>query len=112
MTAPRKKMIEPQKPRTDLLAREDRYATLLSRCRTTEAQDLIRRVYLDIDDWQKRSGKRVRARRARSGHKFLDAIERFVGDLLRASGDTTASGRIYHAIGKSKFVIRRAILTP
>jgi hypothetical protein len=104
MTAPRKKMIEPQKPRTDLLAREDRYATLLSRCRTTEAQDLIRRVYRDIDDWQKRSGKRVRARRARSGHKFLDAIERFVGDLLRArASDTNASGRIYHAIGKTKF---------
>jgi hypothetical protein len=33
----------------------------------------------------------------------VDAIERFVGDLLRARADNNASGRVYHALGKTAF---------
>jgi hypothetical protein len=39
----------------------------------------------------------------KSGAKFYEAIERFVGDLLRAKAGTMAPVRIYHAIGKSSF---------
>jgi hypothetical protein len=46
---------------------------------------------------------RVRKRRQLSGAKFFGAIERFVGDLLRAKAGTTAPALIFRPIGKSNF---------
>jgi hypothetical protein len=83
--------------------REDRYAALLSRCRTTPAHYLTRQVFVQIADWQRKSGERIRGFRAKSGSPFLDAVERFVGDLLRARADDNASGRVYRVIGKTAF---------
>jgi hypothetical protein len=60
-------------------------------------------VFAEIADWQQKKGKRIRKFRARSGSKFMDAVERFVGDLLRARGDNKSSGRIYHATGATTF---------
>jgi hypothetical protein len=50
-----------------------------------------------------RNAKRVRKRRSRRGVVYVDAIERFVGDLLRARADNSATGRIYHPLGKTSF---------
>jgi hypothetical protein len=83
--------------------REDRYATLLSWWRTAAAHELIYRLYHDIADWEKKSGKRVRWRLGGRGPVFISALCRFVGDLLRARADRNASGRIYHSLGKTKF---------
>jgi hypothetical protein len=83
--------------------REDRYAALLSWWRTAAAQNLIYGLYNDIARWEKESGKRVRQRQARRGVVFVDALCRFVGDLLRARAGRNASGRIYHALGKTSF---------
>jgi hypothetical protein len=77
---------------------EDRYEALLSQCRTRAAHDLIYRLFGQIADWQVKSGERLRKYRAKSGSTFADAIERFVGDLLRARADTSGSGRVYHAL--------------
>jgi hypothetical protein len=83
--------------------REDRYAALLSRCRTSAARILIEQVFGEVAAWQRRSGKRVRKFRAKSGQTYHVAIERFVGDLLRARGDNKSSGHIYHATGATTF---------
>lgn len=89
--------------REEMLAPEDRYAALLSRCRSSPARKLTFDLYNEIADWEQKTKRRVRRRRARSGVVFVDAIERFVGDLLRARGDSKASGLIYHATGKTSF---------
>jgi hypothetical protein len=57
----------------------------------------------DITAWEQQSGKRVYERRSRSGEIFSNAVERFVGDLLRAKADKNASGRVYRSIGKTSF---------
>ena len=69
---------------------KERYADLRSRARTAAAHQLIARIYDDIEELEQKAGSRVRKRRERSGAKFPDAIERFVGDLLRAKAGTTA----------------------
>jgi hypothetical protein len=81
------------KARAETLDRPDRYAALLSRCRSSAAQTLIRQVFGELAHWQRTTGKRVRKFRAKSGQPYHIAIERFVGDLLRASGDNNTSGR-------------------
>jgi hypothetical protein len=82
---------------------KERYADLHSRARTPAAQQLIARVRDDLEEREQRSHKRVYKRRAKSVAKFFEAVERFVGDLLRAKAGTTAPVRLYHAIGKSSF---------
>src|SRR4029077_6379429 len=84
-----------------LKSNPDRYAELLSRHRSPEAEKLIKQVFGEFAHWQRASGKGVRKLRAKSGQPYHDAIERFVGGLLRARADTTTSGRIYRATGKN-----------
>src|SRR5262245_55889186 len=81
--------------------REDRYADLLSRYRTPAGRDLIRQLFGEIAGWRRKSGKRKFG--AKSGQTFHVAVERFVGDLLRARAGENSSGRIYHSIGKTSF---------
>jgi hypothetical protein len=83
--------------------RPDRYAALLSRCRTSAAQDLIFRLYGEIADWETKTKKRVRRRLARTGVVFTEALERLVGDLLRARAANNGTGRVFHALGKTTF---------
>ena len=83
--------------------RQDRYADLRSRCRSSAASELVFQVYRDISDWEQKNGKRIRRRRAKSGVPFVDALRRFVGDLLRARTGKTSTGRIYRSTGKSSF---------
>lgn len=82
---------------------KERYADLHSRARTPAAHQLIARIRDALEELERHAQKRVHKRRAKSGAKFSEAIERFVGDLLRAKAGTTAPVRIYHAIGKSSF---------
>ena len=84
-------------------SRPDRYAALLSRSRTSAARQLILQVCSDITAWEQQSGKRVYKRRSRSREIFSNAVERFVGDLLRAKADKNASGRVYRSVGKTSF---------
>jgi hypothetical protein len=81
----------------------DRYAELRSRSRTPSASELIARICTDIEHHEQSVGRRVRKRRERSGAKFSEALERFVGDLLRARAGTNTTGRIYRPTGKSDF---------
>jgi hypothetical protein len=81
----------------------DRYAELRSRCRTPSASELIARICADIEHHEQSVGRRVRKRRERSGAKFSEALERFVGDLLRARVGTVTTGRIFRSVGKSSF---------
>jgi hypothetical protein len=83
--------------------RLDRYADLRSQARTRAAWDLISQVYWGIAEHEQTSGRRVLRRRARTGAKLDDAIQRFVGDLLRARTGTNATGRIYRPTGNSQF---------
>jgi hypothetical protein len=99
----RETLITVIKAREEMLDRPDRYAALLSRCRTSAAQTLIRQVFGELAAWQRESGKRRRKFRAKSGQTYHDAIERFIGDLLRAKADHNTSGRIYHALGRDDF---------
>jgi hypothetical protein len=81
----------------------DRYAELRSRSRTPAATELIARVCTDIEQHEQTVGNRVRRRRDRSSAKFSEALERLVGDLLRARAGTNATGRIFRAFGKTSF---------
>jgi hypothetical protein len=81
----------------------DRYADLRSRVRTQAAHALILQVYKDVAEHERTSGSRLRTRRARTGVRFTEALERFVGDLLRARAGTDTTGRIYRPTGKSDF---------
>jgi hypothetical protein len=98
LEAARDTLISVIKAREAALDRPDRYAALLSRCRSSEAANLVRQVFDDLAAWQRQSDKRLR-----KPETYHEAIERFVGDLLRASGDNNTSGRIYHAIGARTF---------
>jgi hypothetical protein len=81
----------------------DRYAELRSRSRTPAATELIARVCTDIEQNEQKTGSRVRQRRDRSSAKFTEALERLVGDLLRARSGTNTTGRIFRAVGKTSF---------
>jgi len=81
----------------------ERYADLRSRARTPEADKLIAFIRDGIELLEHKGGKRVRKRREKSGAKFSEAIERLVGDLLRARAGTSRAVRIYRAIGKMSF---------
>jgi len=81
----------------------DRYAALLSRALTTDAQNLVRSVFARFAHWQRNTGKRVRKYGEKTGKTYHEAIERFAGDLLRAKADTRTSGRIFHPTGATTF---------
>ena len=96
----RAEMLAPEGPKEP----EDRYAALLSRCHSSEAEGLIHQVFGELAHWRRiSSGKRVRQFRSKRGQAYHEAIERFVGDLLRARADNSASGLIFHALGKTSF---------
>ncbi len=82
---------------------KERYADLRSKARTPAAHQLFDRIRDDLEELEWQSGKRTRKRREKSGAKLLEAIERFVGDLLRVRADTIAPALIYRSIGKSDF---------
>jgi hypothetical protein len=81
----------------------DRYADLRSHWRTDPAHTLIHRIYWDVVGQEQKIGSRVRKRKVRSGVRFMDALMRFVGDLLRARAGTETTGRIYRPTGKGDF---------
>lgn len=81
----------------------ERYADLRSKARTPAAHQLVARIRDDLEELERQGGKRARKRREKSGAKLLEAIERFVGDLLRVRADTIAPALIYRSIGKSSF---------
>ena len=84
-------------------ANDDRYAAFLSRARTTKAQDLILlHIYNAVAQWEGHTGTRQRQRLSALG-PFVETLERFVGDLLRARTGKDATGRIYHSLGKMSF---------
>jgi hypothetical protein len=78
---------------------KDRYAALLSRTRSSQARDLIQQLFDEVVLWQKRARK-LRDADAKS---YQDALERLVGDLLRARAARNATGRIFHALGTMTF---------
>src|SRR5580704_18253016 len=69
----------------------ERYADLRSRARTPGADKLIAFIRDGIERLERRGDKRVRKRREKSGAKFSEAIERLVGDLLRARAGTSGA---------------------
>ena len=81
----------------------ERYADLRSRARTPQALELIARIREGIEDLEQKGTKRVRRRREKSGVKFSEAIERFVGDLLRARANKLGPALVYRSTGKSRF---------
>jgi len=81
----------------------ERYAALRTRARSQAARDLIAHIRDDLEQLEQRAGKRVYKRRAKSGAKFVEAIERFVGDLLCVGAGTTGLGNIYRVVGRSAF---------
>ena len=82
---------------------KERWADLRSRARTQAALALVARIRSDIEDLELKANQRVRQRRELSGAKFASAIERLIGDLLRAKTATTAPALIFRPIGKSSF---------
>jgi hypothetical protein len=81
----------------------ERYAALRNRARTQAAHDLVARIRDDMEKLEQTQGKRIYKRRAVSGAKFVGAIERFVGDLLRVRAGTTGLANVHRAIGRSRF---------
>jgi hypothetical protein len=81
----------------------ERYADLRSRARSSAAHELVFSIYHAIAEHEQQTGSRVRIRHVKSGVKFADAIERFVGDLLRAREGSTTPAIVYHPVGKSSF---------
>jgi hypothetical protein len=81
----------------------DRYADLRSRGNTRCAHELIMRLHFDIREHERNAGSRVRKMGVRTATKFTLALDRFVGDLLRARAGTDTTGRIYRPTGKGDF---------
>jgi hypothetical protein len=63
---------------------KQRWADLRSRARTQAAHELIAHIRKELEQLEQSANSRRRKRRERTGAKFSGAIERFVGDLLRA----------------------------
>jgi hypothetical protein len=81
----------------------ERYAALHNRARTQAAHDLIARIRDDMEQLEQQGKKRLYRRGAIGRAKFTDAIERFVGDLLRVQAGTKAPALVFRSIGKSCF---------
>lgn len=81
----------------------DRYADLRSKCRTPSAHQLVHYLREELEQLEQKTGLRVHKRRAKSGAKLTEALERIVGDLLRARAGTNTTGRIFRSVGKSSF---------
>lgn len=81
----------------------ERYAALRNRARTQAAEALIAQIRNDMGQLEQKENKRIYKRRAASETKFIVAIERFVGDLLRVRAGTTAPCSIYRVVGRSEF---------
>jgi hypothetical protein len=81
----------------------DRFTELRSRSRTASANTLIGHLRVEVEQHEQRTSSRVRKRRDRSSAKFTEALERIVGDLLRARAGTNTTGRIFRSLGKSNF---------
>jgi hypothetical protein len=84
-------------------SRKDRYASLLSRTRSSQARDLIHQLFDEVTRWQAASGKRARKLRDADAKSYHDALERLVGDVLRARAAKQATGRIFHSLGRMAF---------
>jgi hypothetical protein len=82
---------------------KERWADLRSRARTQAANELIAHIRNDLEELEQKANDRTHKRRQRSGVKFFGAIERFVGDLLRAKAGKTGPALIFRSIGKSSF---------
>ena len=82
---------------------KERYVALLTRARSQAAHDLIACIRDDIEHLEQQKSKRSYKRRATSRAKFTEAIESFVGDLLRVKAGTNAPALVYRSIGKSRF---------
>jgi hypothetical protein len=79
----------------------ERYAGLRNRAGTQAAHDLIEHVCAQLEDLEQ--GKRTNKRRAASRAKLVNAVERFVGDLLRVRAGSTTLANIYRVVGSSEF---------
>jgi hypothetical protein len=82
---------------------KERWADLRSRARSRAARELVAHIRRELEDLEQKKDKRRRKRREKAGAKFSDAIERFVGDLLRAKAVTQGPALIFRSIGKSSF---------
>ena len=81
----------------------ERYAALRNRARTQDAHDLIARIRDDMEQLEARENKRTYKRREAGKAKLTNAIERFVGDLLRVRAGTMAPSNVYRVVGRSEF---------
>jgi len=81
----------------------ERYASLRNRAVTQAAHDLIEHIRDDIEALEQRRRTRQYKRRAASKVKLTEAIERFVGDLLRVRAGTTMPCSIHRVVGRSEF---------
>ena len=81
----------------------ERYAALRIRARTQAARDLIARIRDDVEEQEQRENKRINKRRAAGIAKLTEAIERFVGDLLRVRAGTDMPAHIHRVMGRSEF---------
>lgn len=79
----------------------ERYAGLRNRARTQAAHDLIEHIRAQLEDLEQT--KRTNKRRAASRAKLVNAVERFVGDLLRVRAGSTTPASIHRVVGRSEF---------
>jgi hypothetical protein len=79
----------------------DDYLSLLSRATSEAARTLLSRVYTDVTTWEAKSGKRNNTRGPKTAGPFLETLERFVGDLLRAHADPECTGTLFRSLSKA-----------
>jgi hypothetical protein len=83
--------------------KEDAYATLNSRAASDAARSLTERVYSDVLSWESQENRRTYKRDKVRAGSLKEALERFVGDLLRAHVDPECTGKLYRSLDKSRF---------
>jgi hypothetical protein len=83
--------------------KDDEFAALLSRAASPESHALIDNVCHEVTAWEREKGVRSNERRAVTGARFREALERLLGDLLRARAEPSSTGRIYRAVRPNDF---------
>jgi hypothetical protein len=114
--APEPNLDQPAQPAEP--SRKDHYAALASRAASPAAHALIADVYALVEAWEstqtRKDAKGAKAtkrgkykRRNERAAAFVETLERFVGDLLRAQHDKreteNASGLVFRPMGKKDF---------
>jgi hypothetical protein len=90
---------------------DDEFLHLNSKAVSTQARSLIERLGELVTAWEAQNSKRTNKRGKGTQPRFLEAIERFTGDLLLAKASKEGGGRLYRSLNRNDWTSDKSSVT-